>query len=172
MERHSTILTLLGLALLALVSCSSQKRLQRAVERHGVQESAAFMVAKYPWVYKQLRDTLDTTIIKHDTIVIEGIDTTVNLIDSANLLVHHSDSIRVVVNTVTKTVTVETPPRYIYKKDTIRIKTPCPPIDCPDLDKIKIKGFSFPSWLPLVLCFFFGLYFRKLFRIVLGLVKP
>lgn len=171
MAKRRHIITLFALALMAFASCSTQKRLQRSIERHGVQESAAFMVEKYPWVYKEFRDTVDTTIVKHDTIVIKEIDTTVNLIDSADLLVHNSDSIRVVVNTVTKKVTIKTPPKYIYKTDTLRLTIPCPPIDCPDLEKIK-TGFSFPSWLPLVLCFFFGLYFRKLFRIVLGLVKP
>lgn len=171
MAKPRHIITLFALALMAFASCSTQKRLQRSIERHGVQESAAFMVEKYPWVYKQFTDTIDTLIYHVDTIKVDGMTSTGTLLDSANFWVFNTDSVTVKVDTVTKKVTIKTPPKYIYKTDTLRLTIPCPPIDCPDLEKIK-TGFKFPNWLPLLVAFFFGLYFRKLFRFVLNKLKP
>ena len=46
------------IALFALSSCSSQKRLQRRIERHGIKESIGFITRKYPEYFK----SKDTTI--------------------------------------------------------------------------------------------------------------
>jgi hypothetical protein len=69
-----------------LVSCvSSQKKLQRRIEKHGIKESISFVSAKYPEYFESKDTTIHDTIIKVDSIIVPDIDTTVILSDSSDL---------------------------------------------------------------------------------------
>jgi len=143
------VLGLILIALLALTSCSSQKRLQRRVEKHGIKESISFVIQKYPEYFKS-KDT-----IIHDTLTIirevapPEIDTTLILSDSTGFWVHSSDSLTVLVNKLTGELKLNIKPRTIYIHDTLTIFTECPQIICPDCDDLKDytkSGSGFKWW--------------------------
>jgi len=140
---------LIAILFFALTSCSSEKRLQRRVERHGIKESIGFVIAKYPEYFK-LKDTIihDTTIIER-RIEVPTIDTTVILSDSSNFYHYKSDSLTLLVNKLTGRVKIRIKQRRIYIHDTVRVSIPCPQIICPDCDDLKDntkKGSGFKWW--------------------------
>ena len=100
------VLGLITMAFLALTSCSSEKKLQRRVERHGIKESIGFVIAKYPEYFKS-KDTVihDTTIIER-LIEVPTIDTTVILSDSSGFYHYKSDSLTLLVNKLTGRVKI------------------------------------------------------------------
>lgn len=137
------------IALFAMSSCSSQKRLQRGIEKHGIKESIGFVINKYPEYFK----SKDTTI--HDTTVIERlvevptIDTTVILSDSSDFWHHYSDSLQISLNKATGELKFKYKQKPIYIHDTITVETVCPQIICPDCDDLKDytkKGSNFQWW--------------------------
>lgn len=144
------ILGLITMAFLFLTSCkSSEKRLQRRVERHGIKESIGFVIAKYPEYFKS-KDTIihDTTIIER-LIEVPTIDTTVILSDSSGFYHYKSDSLTLLVNKLTGRVKIRIKQRRIYIHDTVRVSIPCPQIICPDCDNLKDntkKGSGFKWW--------------------------
>lgn len=137
------------MAFLALTSCSSEKKLQRRVERHGIKESIGFVIAKYPEYFKSKDTIIHDTIVKHDTIVPPQLDTTLVLSDSSGFYHYKSDSLTLLVNKLTGRVKLNYKPRIIYIHDTIPIMTKCPQIICPDCDDLKDntkKGSGFKWW--------------------------
>jgi len=101
------------IALFALSSCSSQKRLQRRIERHGIKESIGFVTAKYPEYFKSKDTTIhDTTIIER-RIEVPTIDTTVILSDSSDFYHYKSDSLTLLVNKLTGRVKIKIKQRTI-----------------------------------------------------------
>ena len=134
---------------LALTSCSSEKKLQRRVERHGIKESIGFVINKYPEYFKT-KDTIiyDTTIIER-SVEVPTIDTTVILSDSSNFYHYKSDSLTLLVNRLTGRVKIRLKQRMVYVHDTVRVSIPCPQIICPDCDDLKDntkKGSGFKWW--------------------------
>ena len=119
-------------------SCiSSQKKLQRRIEKHGIKESIAFVTQKYPEYFKGKDTTIHDTIIKHDSIIVPQIDTTVILSDSSNFWHYKSDSLSLVLDKLTGRLKLNIKPKTIYVHDTITVETKCPEIICPDCEDLK-----------------------------------
>jgi len=136
-------------AMFFFCSCSSQKRLQRRVERNGIKESISFVIDKYPEYFK-LKDTIihDTTIIER-RVEVPTIDTTVILSDSSNFYHYKSDSLTLLVNRLTGRVKIRIKQRTVYIHDTVTVSIPCPQIICPDCDDLKDytkEGSVFKWW--------------------------
>lgn len=168
-KKHAVAITIFCLGLLLLESCSTQKRLQRSIEKHGIKESISFVGAKYPEYFRTDSVTVHDTIIRTDSIRIPGVDVSVSLRDSLDWLVHESDSLRIAVNTKTGKTRVVVEPRLIEVHDTIHIRTECPPIECPEVKKLGDnlrRDSSFPGWGWLIGVFFLGLYARKITRFI------
>ena len=160
------------LSALFMISCaSSQKKLQRRVEKHGVPESIAFMAAKYPPYFVKKDTVIHDTIIKHDSIIVPELDTTVILSDSSEFWHYKSDSLSLVVDKITGRTKIHIKTRKVYFHDTTYVETQCPEIDCPDCDNLVLdkKG---PSYIWYVLVFLLGLYTPKLFKLLIKLIKP
>lgn len=123
--------------LLFLASCSSEKQLQRRVEKHGIKESIGFVVNKYPEYFKSKDTTIhDTTIIER-VVKVPVIDTMVILSDSSNFYHYRSDSLSLLIDKLSGRVKIKIKQRRIYIHDTIRVSIPCPVIICPDFDDLK-----------------------------------
>ena len=137
------------IALFVMSSCSSQKRLQRRIERHGIKESISFVTAKYPEYFKSKDTTIhDTTIIER-VVEVPTIDTTVILSDSSDFYHYKSDSLTLLVNKLTGRVKIKIKQRTVYLHDTVTVSVPCPEIICPDCDNLKDytkEGSSFQWW--------------------------
>ncbi len=132
-----------------MASCSSERKLQRRVERHGIKESIGFVVAKYPEYFKSKDTTIhDTTIIER-MVEVPTIDTTVILRDSSDFYHYMSDSLSLLVNKLTGSVKIKIKQRRVYIHDTITVSVPCPEIISPDCDDLKDytkKGSNFQWW--------------------------
>ena len=171
MKRFSLIILLAAF----FVSCSSQKKLQRRIEKNGIKESVSFVVLHYNEYFKSDSVTLTDTITILDTLEVHKIDIKADLTDSLDYLVHYSDSLRLVINKKTGVARIFIPSKTIYLTDTIVNTVVCPEVICPDVEKLQsnIKnGLEIPSFVWLLLAFLLGLYSPKIFRGILGLVKP
>ena len=122
---------------LFFASCSSEKKLQRRVERHGIKESIGFVVSKYPEYFKSKDTVIHDTLIRVDSIIVPQIDTTVILNDSSGFWIHSSDSLTILVNKLTGKLRMNIKPRTIYLRDTVFVAVECPKIICPDCDDLK-----------------------------------
>jgi hypothetical protein len=134
---------------LALTSCSSEKQLQRRVERHGIKESIGFVTSKYPEYFKSKDTIIHDTLIRVDSIVVPQIDTTLILSDSSDFYHYRSDSLNIMINKLTGRLKMNIKPRTIYLHDTLYMAVPCPEIICPDCDDLKDntkQGSSFKWW--------------------------
>lgn len=143
------ILGLVLMAFLALTSCSSEKKLQRRVERHGIKESIGFVINKYPEYFKSKDTIIHDTIIKHDTIAPPQLDTTLILSDSSNFYHYRSDSLNILIDKLTGRLKLNYKPRVIYLHDTVTVSVKCPQIICPDCDDLKDytkDGSGFKWW--------------------------
>jgi len=133
-----------------MASCaSSQKKLQRRIERNGIKESIGFVTQKYPEYFKS-KDTIihDTTIIER-LVEVPTIDTTVILSDSIDFYHYKSDSLTLLVNKLTGSVKIKIKQRKVYIHDTIRVAVECPEIICPDCEDLKDytkEGSGFKWW--------------------------
>jgi hypothetical protein len=143
------VLGIITIVFLALTSCSSEKRLQRKIERHGIKESITFVTAKYPEYFKSKDTIIHDTIIKHDSIIVPTIDTTVILSDSSNFYHYRSDSLTLLIDKLTGSVKIKIKQRTIYLHDTITVVIPCPEVICPDCEDLKDntkEGSTFKWW--------------------------
>jgi len=130
-----------------LVSCiSSQKKLQRRIEKHGIKESIGFVVAKYPEYFESKDTTIHDTIIKIDSIIVPEIDTTVILSDSADFWHYKSDSLNLVIDKLTGRTKIHIKTRTIYLTDTTFVEVPCPEIKCPEIKDYTKKEIEFKWW--------------------------
>jgi len=124
-------------AIVCMASCSSQKRLQRRVERHGIKESVSFVIQKYPEYFKIKDTVIHDTLIKVDSVIVPTIDTTVILSDSSDFYHYKSDSLTLLVNKLTGRVKIKIKQRTVYLHDTLTVSVPCPQIICPDCEDLK-----------------------------------
>ena len=154
---------LLGsIALFLFSSCSSQKRLQRRIERHGIKESIGFVTAKYPEYFKS-KDTVihDTTIIER-VVEVPTVDTSIVLSDSSNFWHHYSDSLQISLNKATGVLKFKYIQKPVYIHDTVTVSIPCPQIICPDCEDLKDytkEGSSFKWWWIIVAGFVLGAFY-------------
>ena len=150
-------------AIFALSSCvSSQRKLQRRIEKHGIKESISFVTAKYPEYFKSKDTIIHDTIIKVDSVIVPEIDTTVILTDSSDFYHYRSDSLSLVINKLTGRLKINIKPKVVYLHDTIKVSVQCPEVICPDCEDLKDytkEGFNFPWWLLIlggvILCAFY-----------------
>jgi hypothetical protein len=128
---YSLMLMLLTLLWLSVSSCSSEKKLQKAINNHGQKESLTFFVKNYPEYFRQ-----DTVIIR-DTIAVivpeRFIDTT--FVELRDTIILENEKIKVVLQKVDNGWQLS----GTAKADTIYhpIELPCPPIHCPDIEKLQ-----------------------------------
>lgn len=148
-----TFIILGVIAIFLLASCSSEKRLQRRVERHGIKESIGFVIKKYPEYFKSKDTVIHDTLEIHDTIIPPQLDTSIILNDSSDFYHYKSDSLNIVINKLTGRLKLNYKPRTIYIHDTVTVSVECPQIICPDCDDLKDntkKGSSFKWWWVIV----------------------
>ena len=127
-------------------SCSSQKKLQRRIERHGIKESIGFVTAKYPEYFKSKDTIIHDTIIKFDSIIVPTIDTTVILSDSSDFYHYRSDSLTLLIDKLTGHARIKIKQRTIYLHDTITVAVQCPEIICPDIEDYTKERSTFKWW--------------------------
>tara|TARA_R110000744_G_scaffold152955_3_gene267235 strand:+ start:737 stop:1249 length:513 start_codon:yes stop_codon:yes gene_type:complete len=151
-------------------SCSSQKRLKRAIEKNGIKESVSFAVLQYPEYFKSIHDTVTESVIVHDTIRIESDTIHANLIDSNNILLFSDSLVSIKVDKATNKAKIVIKERYVYRTDTVSVSLPCPDLICPDTESLQsnIKTGSGSGWVWYLVAFLVGLYAKKM----IGLVKP
>jgi hypothetical protein len=74
--------------LIALTSCNTEKKLAKAINKHGQKESVTYVVKEYPEYFKDfiVRDTVQVTV--RDTIKIEKtvLDTTFTMVEDGTLV--------------------------------------------------------------------------------------
>jgi hypothetical protein len=144
-------LIIISLALVAaMFSCSTEKKLHRAINKHGQKQSVAYIVANYPEYFRQsepqtVRDTVrDTLEIIRPEVSLDS--TFAHLADS---LILENDKLRVALiktangwnlSGTAKADTVYYPVEY-------PVEIPCPTIICPDIDKIVYTGNKWFIWL-------------------------
>ena len=141
-------------AIFLMSSCaSSQKRLQRKIERHGIKESVTFVIAKYPEYFKSRDTTITDTVIVRDTIILKA-DTVIEFLkDSSNFLTLNNDSISLTIDKVTNEVSIVYKERIVPIEKIIYRDVECPIIICPDCDDLKDKSIvpsNFPWWMLIV----------------------
>jgi hypothetical protein len=130
-----------------LVSCiSSQKKLQRRIEKHGIKESISFVSNKYPEYFESKDTTIHDTIIKVDSIIVPEIDTTVILSDSSDFWHYRSDSLNLVIDKLTGRTRIHIKQKTIYIHDTTFVEVPCPEIKCPEIKDYTKQKINFQWW--------------------------
>lgn len=141
-------------AIFCLSSCvSSQKRLQRKIEKHGIKESVSFVIAKYPEYFKTKDTVIHDTLIVKDTVIIKADTVTAFLSDSSNFLTLNNDSISLTIDKVTNKVKIVYKERIVPIEKIIYRDVECPVIICPDCDDLKDNSVipsDFPWWLLIV----------------------
>ena len=144
----------------SLSSCiSSQKKLQRRIEKHGIKESISFVSNKYPEYFESKDTTIHDTIIKVDSIIVPDIDTTVILSDSSNFWHYKSDSLNLIINKLTGRTKIHIKTRTIYLTDTTFIEVPCPEIKCPEIKDYTEEKRKFEWWWFIVGLLVLGLFY-------------
>jgi hypothetical protein len=157
----SNINKLFLIVLLAgFTSCiSSQKRLQRRIEKHGIKESISFVSNKYPEYFESKDTVIHDTIIKVDSVLIPDIDTTVILSDSSNFYHYKSDSLTLVINKLTGRAEIHVKTKTVYFHDTTYVEIPCPEIKCPEIKDYTKKKINFQWWWVVVGLLALGIFY-------------
>ncbi len=122
---------------LLFISCSSEKKLHSAIQKHGIKESVGYVVTKYPEYFKQESITIHDTLIKRDTITIEPklYDFQAEL-DSLNMFKFENEKLKLSINKNTGKGKVIIKSDTIFRIDTLYREIKCPEIVCPDIDKL------------------------------------
>ena len=162
---------LCGVLTILFCSCiSSQKRLQRRIEKNGIKESISFVTLKYPEYFKAKSETVHDTVFETDTIRIESDTVNVFLIDSSGFLSYSDSLVSVYVNKATNKAKIIVKEREVIRFDTVSVSVPCPEIICPDTDSLQsnIESENGSGWVWYLVAFLIGLYAKRL----IGFVKP
>jgi hypothetical protein len=140
---------------LLLSSCSTEKKLSRAINKHGQKESVAFIVKTYPEYFKYEAQ------IVHDTVPViiteSKVDTT--FIELRDTITIQNEKIKVVLQKTDQGWNLS----GSVKADTIfvPVQVECPPLTCPDMDKLQTgsSNWWYLFWFILgALCTLFALY--------------
>ena len=160
-SRKCTSLMYRVILILALfTSCvSSQKKLQRRIEKHGIKESISFVSNKYPEYFESKDTVIHDTIIKIDSVIVPEIDTTLILSDSSNFYHYRSDSLTLVINKLTGSTKIRIKQKTIYLHDTTFVEIPCPEIKCPDIKDYTKQKSTFQWWWVIVGLLVLGLFY-------------
>ena len=167
------ILILIGCLTILLSSCiSSQKRLQRRIEHHGIKESISFVALKYPEYFKADSVTVHDTISIRDTIRIKADSVNVILNDSNGVLSFSDSLVSIRVNTSTNKAKIVIKERLVVRTDSVYVSIPCPEVTIPNVESLQSNiesGSGFGSgWVWYLVAFLIGLYAKRL----IGFVKP
>ena len=163
------LLILLATTLL-LSSCNAEKGLQRAINKHGQKESAAYIVSKYPEYFEvktakdTIRDTIKVVVEKYiyDTII--QLDST-SIIENENLkiTIKRLGNGRISVRTEVKEKIVQVP----YEK-IVEVKVPCPDVELLNNQHKKselqviYKWWSWTTWILIALYILWRLSHKKI----------
>jgi len=144
------ILTVLGIfALLALTSCNTEKKLAKAINKHGQKESVTYVVEKYPEYFKDfiVRDTVE--VMLRDTITIEAttLDTLFIIDDQDGTYVAENEALKLqiqMLNGKLKAKVTGKPKEIIVEKLVevpVEVDKPCPDTEIfyQDLSKMQLK---------------------------------
>lgn len=144
------ILELIALSLMLASCVSSQKKLQRRIEKNGIKESIQFVRTKYPEYFKSKDTIVHDTIVFSDTIRIKADTINANLIDSNGVLSFSDSLVSIKIDKATNKAKITIKEKDISIKDTIPIKTKCPELICPDCNNLKgltDNGKKYPYYL-------------------------
>ena len=148
------------LILALFTSCiSSQKKLQRRIEKHGIKESISFVSNKYPEYFESKDTVIHDTIIKVDSVIVPEIDTTLILSDSSNFYHYRSDSLTLVINKLTGSTKIRIKQKTIYLHDTTFVEIPCPEIKCPEIKDYTKQKSKFEWWWVIVGLLVLGVFY-------------
>jgi len=152
------ILRILFFCLLFTSCASSQKKLQRRIEKNGIKESISFVVLKYPEYFKNVHDSVHDTIIVSDTIRIKADSINVILNDSNGFLSFSDSLVSIKVNKATNKAKIVIKEREVIRIDTVSIAVECPDLICPDTESLQsnIKSESGSGWIWYFVSFMFG----------------
>jgi hypothetical protein len=148
-----TIVTYLFVCLM-LASCSTEKRLQRAANKHGQRESIAFLFQKY----RDYLPTVDTTplplILRDTVVVVVPADTLTDdsvtiLIDSTATL--ENGQLKVLVKRLSQNVfrlqaQLKEKADTVYVKQKVFVPTPVQTVPCPDEKTLWQKSGNKVIW--------------------------
>lgn len=127
------------LGLIILTSCSTEKKLQKAINKYGQKESVEYIVKKYPEYFNNylVKDTVD--VIIHDTIITQEIKLdTVFVFNEDGTYTAENESLKLELtklnNKLKAKVNVKPKEIIIEKKVEVPIQVEKP---CPDLELFK-----------------------------------
>lgn len=138
------ILTLLG-----LTACSTEKKLQKAINKHGQKESVTYVVENYPEYFKSfiVKDTVE--VMLHDTVTIEAttLDTLFIIDDQDGTYVAENDALKLQItklNNKLKATVLGKPKEIIVEKEVkvpVEVDKPCPDMITfyEDLNKTQVE---------------------------------
>jgi hypothetical protein len=125
--------SILTLVLIILTSCSTEKKLQKAINKHGQKESVEYVVKKYPEYFNNflVKDTVEV-LLKDTVIVEETFLDTIFVADVDGTYVAENESLKLQItklnNKLKAKVNVK-PKEIIVEKEIkvpVQIEKPCP----------------------------------------------
>ena len=128
--------SILTIILIILTSCSTEKKLQKAINKHGQKESIEYIVKKYPEYFNSflVKDTVE--VLYKDTVFIKesSLDTTF-IADLDGTYVAENQSLKLEItklnNKLKAKINVK-PKEIIVEKEIkvpVQIEKPCPDLD-------------------------------------------
>lgn len=120
-------------------ACSTEKKLHKAIQKHGIEESITYIVSTYPKYFEQEAITIKDTIYVDKIIEVEKTyDFTATIDSLKSLYTFKNDKVTFKLDKKTNKVNFAIKDSIVYK-DTIINVVDCPTIVCPDIDKLP-KG--------------------------------
>jgi hypothetical protein len=152
------VLRMLLVAVL-LSSCSTQKKLKRSIERHGIKESIGFVVSNYPEYFRAESVTVHDTIEIHDTIIKEAF--TIDTVIVTDTFRFENERLKIELNRVTGTFRATVKHDTIFVNKTVPIAVKCPELICPDVAKLEVKQRV--NWWWYLIIFAIGIFIGRKF---------
>lgn len=149
--------------LIALTSCNTEKRLQKAINKHGQKESVTYVVEEYPEYFKNfiVKDTVQVTL--RDTVKIEAttLDTLFIIDDQDGTYVAENDALKLQITKLNNQLSAKVlgkPKEIIVEKKVevpVEVDRPCPDTEIfyQDLTKMQLKHKTVQNLLATSLIF-------------------